>query len=287
MSKILDILTQIELVQGDLPVSEKKIAQYILRYSKEAARMSINEVAAGANASSAAVVRFCKSLGLSGFPQLKERLLMQLGTGVPMGYSDIEANEPIETLIEKKLANTLQTFQDTASRLDPEEIEKAARLLGDADLIYLYGMGASLLVAKDIAAKWNRIGKKAVASSERHLLLATMVAQREHAVFFGISYSGETQEVIQLAKQAHQLGMPVIGLSSTGKNGNSLSRVVDVCLLTAKAHEAGMRLGATNSRFAQLFVADLVLSAYASANYEKTIKHLQDTKLHIDQLRKM
>lgn len=276
------IQSQIELVLSELPISEKKVAQYILLNGKEVVNMTVHELAKEAGASSAAVVRFCRSLGVAGFPTLKVRLSAELEQIQHVGYLDIESNEKVSSIIEKTVSNTVQTFHDTASQLNTGSIEQAVELLHHADIIYLYGVGASLLIAEDAAQKWSRLGKRVYAISDRHLLVAAMATQSENAVFWGISYSGETREVIQLVNRAKEYGMKTIGLSRIGNN--KLSQSVDVSLSTARAPEAKLRSAATSSRFAQLLVVDIVFLTYASSQYEFTIEQLEKTKKSIENL---
>lgn len=47
--------------------NQKKVAEYILANAKEVMFMTIHELAKNAEASSAAVVRFCRSLGMRVF----------------------------------------------------------------------------------------------------------------------------------------------------------------------------------------------------------------------------
>ncbi|MNO82514.1 putative HTH-type transcriptional regulator YbbH [compost metagenome] len=96
------------------------------------------------------------------------------------------------------LSNTILTFQNTASQLDAQSIEQAVSMLQQAEVIYVYGIGASFIIAEDAAQKWLRLGKNVYAISDRHLLAAAMATKSENAVFWGILYSVETREVIQL-----------------------------------------------------------------------------------------
>lgn len=277
------ILTQIELASHELPISEKKVATYILSHPKDVMHMTIHELAKLSETSSAAVVRLCKSLGIDGFPSLKVQLSAGLvGNSTSVGYLDIESDEKVSSIIEKTVSNTVQTFHDTASQLNTGSIEQAVELLHHADIIYLYGVGASLLIAEDAAQKWSRLGKRVYATSDRHLLVSAMATQSENAVFWGISYSGETREVIQLVNRAKEYGMKTIGLSRIGNN--KLSQSVDVSLSTARAPEAKLRSAATSSRFAQLLVVDVVFLTYASSQYEFTIEQLEKTKKSIENL---
>ncbi|MCU4787872.1 MurR/RpiR family transcriptional regulator [Bacillus cereus] len=276
------IRTQIELVLEELPVSEKKIAQYVLSHTKEVTQMTIHQLAKEAEASSAAVVRFCRSLGVMGFPDLKARLYAEIKHIHHVGYFDIEPDEKVQSVIDKTLSNTVQTLHDTVGQLETKSIEKAVEFLKEAEVIYIYGVGASYLIAEDVAQKWIRLGKKAYAVSDRHLLAVALATQSENALFWGISYSGETSDVIELMKVARNLGLKTISLSRSGSS--KISDLADVSLFTARAPEAKIRSAATSSRFAQLLVIDVVFFVYSSSQYELTVKQLEKTKQTIQQL---
>lgn len=109
------MISQIELDLNELPESEKKVAEYILANAKEVLNMTIHELATKAEASSAAVVRFCRSLGIEGFPALKIRLSAEVENTQYVSYFDVESNETVHSIIDKMLSNTILTFQNTAS----------------------------------------------------------------------------------------------------------------------------------------------------------------------------
>ncbi|MCI0767799.1 hypothetical protein LOK41_23955 [Bacillus sp. TL12] len=120
---------------------------------KEVTQMTIHQLAKEAEASSAAVVRFCRSLGVTGFPDLKARLYAEVEHIHHVGYFDIEPNEKVQSIIDKTLSNTVQTFHDTVGQLETKSIEEAVEFLRETDVIYIYGVGASFLIAEDVVQK--------------------------------------------------------------------------------------------------------------------------------------
>ncbi|MCU5668769.1 MurR/RpiR family transcriptional regulator [Bacillus cereus] len=213
---------------------------------------------------------------------MKARLYAELEHIQHVGYFDIEPNEKIQSIIDKTLSNTVQTLHDTVGQLETKSIEKAVEFLKEAEVVYIYGVGASFLIAEDVAQKWIRLGKKAYAISDRHLLAVAMATQSENSLFWGISYSGETRDVIAVMKIAKELGMNTISLSRLGSS--KIAGLADVSLFTARAPEAEIRSAATSSRFAQLLVVDVVFFAYSSSQYECTVMQLEKTKYAIQKM---
>ncbi len=277
-----NILTQIEIAIKELPTSERKVGEYILENKSDIISMTITELAEKSGTSSAAVVRLCRSIGINGFPNLKIRLSALVENNVKSGYYDIEPNEEISSIIKKTVSNINQTVQDTSMQLDKESIELTVSVLKETETIYFYGIGASFLIAEDAAQKFARVGKNAYAISDRHVLAMAMASNKDKAVFFGVSYSGEKDEVIKLMNLAKDLGIKVIGLSKTGSN--TVKNLSDIALSTARAPEAELRSAATSSRFGQLFVIDLLFFTYVSTQYDETIEQLKKTKKAVHML---
>jgi DNA-binding MurR/RpiR family transcriptional regulator len=62
------IYSQIGAVREELPSSSRKVADYVLTHTNQMARMTIHQLAGESDTSAAAVVRFCRALGLKGYP---------------------------------------------------------------------------------------------------------------------------------------------------------------------------------------------------------------------------
>ena len=66
------------LIQGAypaLPVNQRKVADFLLRHLTEAPFLSVADVERRSGASKATVVRLARSLGFSGFQEMRSRLL--------------------------------------------------------------------------------------------------------------------------------------------------------------------------------------------------------------------
>lgn len=101
------IINRIEGILNDLPKSEKKIGQAVLANPEFTTTASIHKLAQKADASGAAVIRFCKSIGLQSFPELKRQLSLDLAQPQKKGYYDIEPNEDFHTITEKLVSNMI------------------------------------------------------------------------------------------------------------------------------------------------------------------------------------
>ncbi|RCX18988.1 RpiR family transcriptional regulator [Fontibacillus phaseoli] len=277
------ILSRIENVMPKLTQSEQKVARFVLAVPDEVVFMSVQEMATRSLSSSASVVRFCRSMGLKGFPELKVALSADLAKDQKTGYYDLNKNENTADLVDKILSNAVQSLRDTVGLLDIGVIEKVARSLHDAPAIFAYGVGASALVAEDIAQKWLRLGKNAYAFSDMHVLTMSMANAPQGSAFIGISYSAATKEVLQLMKFAKK--NELVTISFTGFGRSELSELSDFNLYTSLAPEAKVRSAATGSKHSQFFIIDVLFYVYASINIEFSIDKIQKTRDAINELK--
>ncbi len=240
--------------------------------------MTVHEVADCAGTSSAGVVRFCRSIGVQGFSDLKLQLsaISNQIYEEPRGYWDIEPNEEKSSVINKTVNNSIQALRDTSEYIDIDIIEQAVAMLKEASIIYVYGVGASSIVADDVALKWLRLGKPTLAGSDAHKVATAIANAPKNAVFFGISYSGNTKEVWKLTELAIKHGLRTLGLSRFGKS--KLSSVSELMLYTSHAPEAVLRSGATSSRLSQLLAIDILFFVYASVDFESTREQLEQSR---------
>lgn len=262
-----NVIFKIESLFDQLPKSEKKIAQYILENPAEIIRMTIHELASHANASSSAVTRLCRSIEVDSFSDLKVSLSYQMSQPIIKGFYDIEPHETIRSIKDKIVSNSVQVIQETAHYLDEEVINEIIDSIRKADVMYVYGLGASWLIAEDITHKWLRLGKIVSANQDPHITATALASASKNTLFFCISNSGETEEILQLVDIAKAYGIKTIGLSRIGNN--RLTKKVDMSLNHVRAPEATFRSAATSSLFAQFLTVSIIFYAYVSKYYNE------------------
>ena len=266
----------IENMLNQLPASERKIAQFILEYPYEAVNCTVSDLATKTQSSGAAVIRLCKSLGVKGFQDLKVRIIGDLGKPKEQGYRDIERGERPEDIVHKTLNNSIQSLRDSAEIINHEELEKAVHALLNAKNIHFYGIGASHVIAIDAQQKLLRINKRATALADTHLLATLLANAEKDDVLFAISFSGETQEVINVTALAKEQGVKTISLTKYGQS--SLSSLADINLYTSYSAEAPFRSAATSSRLAQLLIIDILFLSMATEQFDETVQYIDKTR---------
>lgn len=280
----INILGRMVSMRNEFPKSEKKIADVIIQEPDKVVLMTASELGKYSQTSAATVIRLCKRIGIPSFTQVKVLLSREVVKSQPSGYADIKPNETVEDIMDKLLGNAFQSMQDTVSTIQKDVLLKAVEILENASIIYVYGVGASNLVAQNIAHKWSRIGKTCISISDSHQLIAAMSSRKDDAVFFGISNSGETYEVVRLLERARENGCQTLGLSRFGKN--SLAVKADVSLQHVRANEEKLRSAATSSLHAQFLTVDILFFLYSSKNHAEVVRKIKHSRQEIEKYNK-
>lgn len=276
-------MTNIELrIQGvydTLSNAEKKAATYFLNNVENVFNKPISQLATESGASKVAWVRFCKALGFDGLKDLKKSLFNELYKTTddeedPIIFSDIRGTTPIDQLILSVRNNSTHAVQDTAKLLDPISVETAARTILDARTIRIFGMGASALVGEDLFSKLLRIDLNVRFFRDLHVQLTYAANMTPEDVAIVISLSGRTKEMLEILDLANQCGAPVIALTTFGKNPLALGSDIQ---LYVSSPEVAPRSGAMSSRIAQLVAVDVLFSAVARLDYDKTASILENS----------
>ncbi len=278
-------LAMIKNVMNDLPESEKKTAIFILNNPSQIVTMTASELGEASDTSSSAVIRLCKSLEISGYQELKMRILGDLNSSHDASYSDIKKDDTIKSITQSLRNNAIKSIDETLQFLNEETIESCVDLIDKADTILVYGMGASFIAAKDAQQKFIRVNKPCYAIEDTHLN-ATMIANmKPNDVVIGISSSGETSETIKLVELANSKDVNTIGITKYGKT--SLGKISKYNLYTPSSIETPFRSAATASRMSQLYIIDVLFMCYATSKYDSTINCLENTVDAINEFKQM
>lgn len=277
-------LVALRAILDQLKPSERKVADYILEYPKDVVKLSVQKLAEYSGVSEATIIRLSKTMNMKGFQELKLRIAGDLSSNIPAGcYEEIKMGATVEEIIQAVSNNNKQSIQDTMSVLSIEEVEKAAEALSKARKIDVYGMGASAVIAQDIHQKLSRINWWCQAYADFHAQLTSAVTLTENDVAFGISYSGQTDEIIETLTEAKNQGATIITLTKFGSS--PVAELGDIRLFTSSV-EQSIRSGAMASRIAQLNVVDILFITIASRQQDKVIPLLDKTRLAVSRTKR-
>ena len=124
--------------------SQKDVGQYIVDHLDEAAFHTAEELARRANTSSSTVVRFAQALGFEGFPELqqcaRDEYRRHRENGTLMESAPAAPLFPIDqTEFEAALAADHTNVEETARKIDRDEVAAAVEAISRAERIVLCG----------------------------------------------------------------------------------------------------------------------------------------------------
>ncbi len=270
-------LVSIEAAMGSLKPMERRAAQYIMEHPEQVVSLSVQKLAEFAGVSEATIVRLSRSLHCKGFQELKLRIAGDLTqSSLPTeSYQEIRTDGSIVDLIKSVSNNNIVSIQDTLTVLSPESVEKAINSLSSARKVGVFGVGASAVIAKDFMQKLTRINRWCEIGTgfDAQATIAANLIPGD--VVFGISYSGQTEDMIRALAVAKNNGASVITLTRFG--ANPVADLADIQLFISTL-EKSIRSGAMASRISQLNVIDILYAGIAGRHYEESIKSLEKTR---------
>jgi DNA-binding MurR/RpiR family transcriptional regulator len=272
-----NILIKIRDMKDSLTPVERLVAEYILENTDEIPHLSIKSLAQMSKTSDASVLRFCKTLGYSGYRSFIVSISASLGSRDEEQkdqYTDIQPGDDLSIIISNISRNNMKSIEDTLSVIDRNEVARAVKVLRSSSRIVFFGIGASGIVCKDGEQKFSRINKMCHAYTDGHsqLTAATLLGKGDVAIF--ISNSGDTVEIIETLELVKKSGVTTIAI--TKYNKSELADKSDI-LLSISTPELTFRSGAMGSRIAMLTVIDILFAGVASAEYQNVKKYLSKT----------
>ncbi len=266
----------------DASPAVRSILDYIDKNPQAVVSQSIHDLAATTNTSASTVVRFCRTLGCDGYKDFQRELIYELasmGEGDDISLDDITPNDVAARVVKKVMNSNIRSIEATERLLDIPTLERCAIAMVHSRIIDLFGVGASLLAARDLQLKLVRADKECHVYDDWHnqMLCAKNMHKDDLAVVF--SYSGMTREMIEAARFAHKRGAKVIAVTRALGAGR-LCEEADWVLGIA-ASEPLVRSAAMASRMSQLMVVDALFAVYVTKDFERctnVMRHNYDEK---------
>ena len=265
----MSIMTQLEF-ELDFSNSEKNIAKYILDNGDGILNLSIKELAKRTYTSPATIVRLCRKLGLDGYQDFKIKYSAELQFNnknridVNYPFSNSDSNQQIANQISRLHQEALQ---DTLALIDYSILDQAVSKLEQANHIYLFGLGNSLLAGLDFQHKMLRINKMVEIRNNagEQVFLAYSCKPGDVAII--ISYSGESNEMIDIAKSLKRRHISVIVITSIGDN--RISKYSDYLINTGSREKIFSKIAPYASKPSISYILDIIFSCLFKLHYDQ------------------
>jgi DNA-binding MurR/RpiR family transcriptional regulator len=274
------ILIRVRGAMPSLRPAEQRVGEAVLADPAAISESSITAVARQCTTSETTVLRFCRAIGLGGYPELRIALARAAQreetdqSARPHVNGTIGENDSVADVVAKISYADSRAVEETGAALDVAALTAAIEAVCAARRIDVYGIGASALVAHDLHQKLHRLGLISFSWADPHLALTSAAVLEVGDVAIGISHTGTTIDTVDALRVARQHSATTIAVTNFAKS--PITEEADLVLTTA-ARETTFRSGAMASRIAQLALIDCLFTGVAQRSYDHAIDTLETT----------
>jgi RpiR family transcriptional regulator, carbohydrate utilization regulator len=239
-------LKKVRAVYPQLTKTERRLADFVMK-RREIVFQSITDVVESSGVGYGSVMRFCRTLGYTGFQDFKVHLAQDLA----VEEAQLKGHDERDFLA-RLTEEACLDIRNTAQMLSREQIDGAAKLLAKAGRVLVTGSAGSAVAAREIEYQLVRCGIEALAVFDNHMqrIRAATLGPKDAA--FIVSFSGSTKDGLAVAETARKGGAKVLSLTNYAHS--PLGKLSDFVLTTA-IHKTPLS-AETASKVSAQFVVD-------------------------------
>ena len=256
-----DIATIIDLHFEELTELEQEIARYFLQVDTIMDDLSSQQVTQKLHVSQAALTRFAKKCGFTGYREFVFQYQHQA--------SKPDTHSHKHSPLTKRVLRSYSTMREqTQDLIDEEQLERVAQLIDDAERVYFFGTGSSGLIAREMKLRFMRLGVVCEALTDQDGFAWTTSIMDENCLVLGFSLSGTTQSVLDSLLDAKEMGAKTILFTSApNKNSQAYTETVLVA-----SHSQSSYIQRISAQLPMLILIDLIYAYFLEINRDSKEK---------------
>ena len=268
-------LAKLKEVYPQLTPREKLVAEFLSENMQLAAFLTCVEFGKAAGVSDTTVIRLANVLGFDGYSQMKKQLqgLVRRKLSSQDKLSDtidrISESNFLHEIYELEKQNLEQTYRSN----DPHEIELAVKNIGQADKIFIMGLGLSVSVVRFLSLRLRRIGKDVVElTGSGFSLVEKLASYRTEDLLIAFDfpkYSVDVQQTLKFMKQKNSGTSLLITDNHLGEHAQH----ADI-ILTARNES----LGFANSIIGTTMLCNMLSVGAALQNQDDSLEQLSSNE---------
>ncbi len=184
-------LPQVEMVYESLKKTDQMIANFFFNEAYDFPDLSAKMVANHLHISIPSLTRFAQKCGYKGYRQL---------------IYDVESSKIDYAKNSMGITNVLSDYNTLLKKVseltEGDKLKDLCQDILNQKVIYIYGIGHSGLVAKEIELRFNRIGIPCRAVTDREQILVNHAIVDEESLVIGLSISGQNRPILDGLKSA-------------------------------------------------------------------------------------
>lgn len=239
------------------------LAEWMINNRESVADMPLADVARAAGVSETTVFRLAQHLGFSGYREM--RMALAELRGVAQGQKLSEAwstshTDPYSAIINNTINVHSEILRKTAGLTDPVALRAAVTSIQDAKVINVFGFGSSTGPVVDLYQRLVRFGYVTSSYSDPHVLTAVTANPPPGSLFFGISFSGQSKDVVDVLSSSTRRGLPSVLITS--HPDSAAAQLANVVLHSAPAGAIGGS-ETVGTRISQLTIIEMICTGLA------------------------
>lgn len=257
----LDIATIIDLHFEEMTDLEQEIARYFLQAETITDDLSSQQVTQKLHISQAALTRFAKKCGFTGYREFVFQYQHQASKQDTHSYK----HSPLTKRVLRSYSIMREQTQDL---IDEEQLERVAQLIEDAERVYFFGTGSSGLVAREMKLRFMRLGVVCETLTDRDGFAWTTSIMDENCLVLGFSLSGTTPSILDSLLDAKEMGAKTVLFTSVP---NKDSQAYTETVLVA-SHNQPFYIQRISAQIPMLFFIDLIYAYFLEINRDSKEK---------------
>ena len=270
---------KIESVYGRLRPSEKKAADYLLKYRGKAGNLLLEELAQEAGVSQPTILRFVKALGYKGFREFKYALVQVEGRKqqeegeIELYGFRLSSRDKLEEIPGKIVTTSIQMLEETLKSIRAKDYRQAVEAILKARSIVIYSVENSVCTASDLMTKLIYLGLDCRMYGDYYLQNVSATNLRKEDLAIGISYSGCSSHTVEMMALAKRAGARTLVL--TNFENSLIARYADILLCAS--NRQFLCDDTIFSRISQMALVDMLYAGVLNQDYKRLSQKLNKT----------
>lgn len=276
---------RIRLKRANLSETEQKIADYFVHSDEVLSHKTLEELASEIGVSQSSIYQFVKKIGYTGFQDFKIDVAQNSNyqpnfhhLNYTSGSNEITPEDSSLDIARKVLQSNIYSLSNSTNFLTEELLDETLSIIYPAKMLHFFGLGGSSIVAFDSFHKFIRTKYRCNYMFDYHMQLGFATKLTSEDCVFIFSHSGQTKEIINLARQIKKTDAKIIAL--TGNSGSELVTLADKAIIVL-TEETVFRTEALSSRISYLTVMDILYTNVMHHNYDQNVASIQKIRDNI------
>ena len=217
-----------------LTKQQKKVAEFFLSQGPEAAFLSVARLAQQVKTSQATIIRFSRSLGFQGYPELQQELQNWIKQKISPSkvLQKLISKEPQENVYAKIFQMDLQNLSETQEANSEENLNRAVKEIIRARRIGFVGYRTSHAIAYLLYYFLSRVRKNCALLDIGGNLTNQLINFGVRDLIVALSFPRYGRQTIEILKYGKRIGCKIIVITDTLIS--PASQVADIVLLAER-----------------------------------------------------